>query len=387
MKHWYIFPGLSLVALAGAFLAFPFFIDSFRDKSEVSSHLKNSEGAVSARRAEADRPATSIQKGSDQKKDSFDDSRPILNRETMAWVYPGDPACSAPTEYSDGRVLDVLKPEYFSVNENGDLIFLTEESHGCNAYSSENAEKIRKFSKEQFVTVSSSYSKSTDVFMRRALRDGKDIARLVDFVRANNFTGAELDFEDFGGWDSEIYDRYREFVKRLGEELHSEGKKLVIDGPAIPGNEEVSWYRWRYEDFVSLPVDRIVVMAYDYQFDHGAGSPIAPFLWMEKVLRRTVSKFPDVSRLSVGIPSYGYEGVRGSSQVTILTYDQMKEKQGFETATRDSSSGEMTWTSGNRIYFYQDGKSMDQKRALIEKFGIFSVSVWHLGGNQWFAGE
>lgn len=372
MKCRYIFFGLFLSTSIGVFLAL------FCDKNETPPSLRSSEKILSDQKNESDYLDVKI------RKDFSVNDEIVLNREIMAWVYPGDPSCLASTEYSDGRILDILKPEYFSVNENGDLIFLTEEIWGCNAYSPENVKKIRKFSREQFVTVSSSYAKSMDVFISRELRDGKGILQFVDFVRSNDFTGVELDFEDFGGWDSEIYDHYREFVKRLGEKLHVEGKKLMIDGPAISGNEESSWYKWRYEDFLNLPVDRIVVMAYDYQFDHGAGSPVAPFLWMEKVLQRTVSKFPETSRLSVGIPSYGYEGVRGFSQVKLLTYDQLKEKQGFEMATRDDLSGEMTWESGNNIYYYQDSESMDRKRAIVEKFGITSVSVWHLGGNQWF---
>ena len=39
-----------------------------------------------------------------------------------------------------------------------------------------------------------------------------------------------------------MYDRYTSFVKQLGNALHAEGKKLMIDGPAIPGDEEALWY-------------------------------------------------------------------------------------------------------------------------------------------------
>ncbi len=392
MKNQPQYLRLFFVALGGIVLLASLFFFFFRDENtsrfaDFPRSLSN--GDASSNTSEKDlinqKPSTRSGKGEEQ--NSSNAQSPESARETMAWVYPGAPSCAASNEYSDGRILDVLKPEYFSINESGELIFLTEENRGCNAYSPENSEKIRKFSREQFVTISSSYSKSMDIFITRELRDGENINRLIEFVRSNGFTGVELDFEDFGGWDSGMYDRYTSFVKQLGNALHAEGKKLMIDGPAIPGDEEALWYRWRYEDFLSLPVDRIVIMAYDYQFDHGAGSPIAPLDWMEKVLQRTVSKFPYVERLSVGIPSYGYEGILGSSQVTLLTYDQAKEKPGFETATRENLSGEMTWESGNTVYFYQDGESMNRKRTIAEKFGIFSVSVWHLGGNKWFAGK
>jgi len=311
-------------------------------------------------------------------------NKSLQAQETMAWIYPGEPSCAAKTEYSDGRAIDIIKPEYFSVNESGDLTELLESERGCNGYSAENVSDLKKYSKEQFITVSSSYSKSMDIFLVRALQGDADVNRLAKFAIDNDVTGIELDFEDFGGWSGGTYGRYKEFVQKLGKTLHEKEKKLMIDGPAIPNSEEAAWYPWRYEDFVSLPVDRVVIMAYDYQFDHGAGSPIAPLDWMEQVLKWTVSKFPDISRLSVGVPSYGYRGAIGSNQITLLTYDQIKDMPGFGTAKRDELSGEMTWTDFGVAYFFQDEESMNRKRAIAEKFGIPSVSVWHLGGNKWF---
>jgi len=316
-----------------------------------------------------------------------DVSDPIVSdrRETMAWIYPGEPSCDAKAEYGDGRTIDVLKPEYFSVNEQGGLVFLSEADAGCNGYSPDNIADVKAHSKEQFVTVSASYAKSMDILLSRSVSNDADVKRLVDFVATNGMTGIELDFEDFGGWNAGTYGRFKQFTEKLGTALHEQGKQLMIDGPAIASDEEKGWYQWRYEDFVSLPVDHVVVMAYDYQFDHGTGTPISPLNWTRDVIRYAVSKFPDTSRITIGIPSYGYRGESGTGRISILTYDQTKKIPGFSKAKRDVSSGEMTWTDGGMVDYYQDGESMSLKRKAIEAAGIYSVSVWHLGGNTWFS--
>ncbi len=300
----------------------------------------------------------------------------------MAWLYPSEPGCNASVEYRDGRQIDILKPEFFTINGGGSLQLITAGEASCNGYSPNFVTELKQYSKQQFVTISSASTEDMDIFLARALASDTDIKTLVDFVVNNNLTGIELDFEDFGGWSAQSYTNYKTFVTRLGTALQAKGKQLMLDGPAIADNTEQAWFLWRYEDFVNLPVDTIVVMLYDYQFDHGTGQPIAPLDWMKQVILRTTTKFP-ASRLSIGIPSYGYEGIVGKRPF-IRTYDQLKNKPGFTTASRDTRSGERTWKNGTTIYFYQDSESLRQKIAVVEASGVRSVSIWHLGGNQWF---
>lgn len=305
-------------------------------------------------------------------------------REIMAWIYPGAPACGAQREYSDGRTIHTLKAEYYRVIEGGVLEFLSEDEQGCNGYSVQNIASIKKYSREQYVTVASAYAGDMDLFIQKALQDQSAISTLVDFTVQNNITGVELDFEDFGGWSPAAYARYREFVNVLGNELHANGKKLMIDGPAISNLEEQSWFPWKYEDFVSLPVDRIVVMAYDYQFDHGSGNPVAPIEWIKNVTNWTKTKYPYPARITIGIPAYGYKGVDGTQQFSLMTYEQIQKEPGFSSAVRDQSSAEMTWKNASNVYFYQDTVSLSQKIKAVTDSGIDSISIWHLGGNQWF---
>jgi len=303
-------------------------------------------------------------------------------KETMAWIYPGNPACSARQEMKDGRQIDVLKPEFFTVS-NGLLHIITEDE-GCNGFSEEFVSELKQYSREQYVTVSAAGVDNIASFLKESLDSTENLTTLIKFVVDNNLTGIELDFESFGDWDDEVYGNYLQFVTMLGHELHAENKKLMIDGPAIWNKTSESWFNWRYEDFAELPVDKIVVMAYDYHFDYGAGSPVSPLQWTKEVASYTANRLP-LDKISIGIPSYGYQGRNGTYRSTILTAEQSKSRPGFTSATRDPRSGEMTWKNGANTYFYTDSISMNMKRQLLADMGINSISVWHLGGNPWFS--
>lgn len=302
---------------------------------------------------------------------------------TMAWIYPGNPACGASTEYADGRKIDVLKSEFFTI-AGGFLTLIDTTNSRCNGYSPATITRLKQYSTEQYATVSSASADDMETFIDSALApNSTEIATLVDFTTTNNITGIELDFEDFSSWTPAAYNSYKLFIAALGDALHAKGKKLMIDGPAISNVTEENWFVWRYADFATLPVDQIVIMAYDYQYDYGAGAPVAPLDWIKAVITYSSSKYPK-EKITIGLPSYGYQGAKGSYRITILTNEQIRKKAGFSTAVRDVRSGEMTWKSGNTVYFYQDTVSLQQKRDAAASMGITSVSVWHLGGNLWF---
>lgn len=302
----------------------------------------------------------------------------------MAWIFPSAAHCSASQEYKDGRSIDVLKPEYFTVNEEGQLTLLTEAVRGCNGYSAANAKDIRAHSQEQFVTVSGLIDGirllTTSAELRTQATD-----TLVTFVVDAQFTGVEIDFEDYGNWDAELYRGYLAFLQELGDELHAKGKKLMVDVPPISGGTDQGYYLLTYADIAKTPADYIVVMAYDYQFDHGAGTPLAPTEWVRAVVKQISAVVADKNRIVIGIPSYAYSGVTGSFQMKRHSYQDFTNVSGFGDARRDESSFERIFEHAGKSYVYVDTEALDEKRAFIESLGVGTISVWSLGGNQWFS--
>ena len=127
---------------------------------------------------------------------------PTTLETVMAWGYPGEPACDAYIEAADGRQIDVLKPEFYTVRGGGEFVFMTEDAFGCNGYSTSTTELVRSLSEEQFVTISSSFALDMDAFLRRDEQTGEHTAELVSFVVQEQFKGVEVDFEGLWRLDS-----------------------------------------------------------------------------------------------------------------------------------------------------------------------------------------
>ena len=305
------------------------------------------------------------------------------------WIYPGAPACSAATQLTQINA-PILKPQYFATQNDGTIEVLTVGAPafaGCNAYSPADLALVKQYSQLQFITVSASRAQMHALFTTTTTM-AAGINVLVDNVVTWTVTGVEIDFEGFGSWTNTDYANYQLFLTNLGNALHAQGKQLMIDGPAIPDSSYQALFKFKYEDMNLLPVDYILSMVYDHQYDTGVGTPIAPFAWMTQCINWVKARVPNTNKIVIGMPSYGYHGPVDTYDITIDTYDQSSVLPGFNTATRDPASGEMTWdyiTTNTFSAWFQDSTSMNMKKALIVSLGIRNISVWHLGGgNKWF---
>ena len=317
-------------------------------------------------------------------KPAYQPTQAITNMKTMAWVYPGAPACSAKEEYQDGRKIDVLKPEYLKLDPNGTIIVLTDKEYDCNGYSKENAALIKKNSKESLFMVSGRMDGLSPLFKSKDKID-KSIAKIIDLVNESGFDGVEIDFEDYASWTDAEYTAYLNYIRQLGDELHKINKKLSVDVPAIINDRYQSFYKLKYEDFNDLPVDYFTLMAYDFQYDNGVGAPVASISDITNTIKWAKSKYKKIENIVVGINNYGYYGKTGEFKMTLGTTKSIQTKFKDVTPTRDPNSGELIGKRGNEEFVYSDSESMDKKREAVQKEGINMISVWHLGGNSWFS--
>ena len=313
--------------------------------------------------------------------DGAADSGPALRIE--AWIYPGAPACNAAAEYSDGRHIDVLKPEYYRVDDTGALVQRTVASDGCNGFSAANAADVKAHSTRQLVTVSANGAQ-IGALCGDAAKRAAAVATLVTFDGQIGFSGIDVDFE---GIQTADYPGYLTFLSDLGGALHAKGLLLEVDATAYASAADEALDAFRYEDVDPLPVDGIVIMAYDYMTDYsqnGAGDPIAPNSWVAAVMDYTRPKLKDPSRLVIGIPSYGYAGKTGTFTVDREPSSQFTGLPGAAAAQDFPDAFERTWANQGTSYVYIDAPGLDAKRAFIAAKGAAAISVWHLGGNAWF---
>lgn len=301
----------------------------------------------------------------------------------QAWIYPGPPACGAATDLTDGRAIDTVKAQYFTLTDVGALVQVP--ASQCNGYSTANVALLKAHSKQQFVTISGSIAGITSLASDPAMA-GLRATMLSSFLHATQMNGIELDIEGYSSWSPEQYRAYKNVIATLGTALHAHGFQLMVDGPSIVDAAYQGYYPWKYEDFNSLPVDYLVSMCYDLHYDNGAGTPVASLNDITGCCNWMLSKVSDHNKIVIGLNSYGYHGTPGTyTNMPNDTYEQSSQYPGFANATRDAASGEMMWHNGTTFYDYSDAATLDLKLKTVLATGLSTVSVWHLGGNKWFS--
>jgi hypothetical protein len=307
------------------------------------------------------------------------------------YMYPGSPGENASTEFNADRVAGrkaySLMPEYLafdSAQANG-IKTLTVAVDGVNAYNATNATDIITNSTETIITVSGSATEITTI-MGSALA-APSRAAMVNFVTTNNFTGIGIDVEGFSGWTVAQKNTYIAYMTQLSTDLHAVNKKLLIYMPAIYSvANQTAYNNYKQEDMLAILADYYVIAAYDYYFDFDASVGGSPYQFIADSVNWTKAKFgiSNYSKIVVGINSTGYSQNGPSlSQVSAFkTKNQMSVIAGYATATRDTLSDEMTWTSTGLKHWYSDTTTMNNKIAYIKNtLGIDKISVWVLGGN------
>jgi len=180
----------------------------------------------------------------------------------------------------------------------------------------------------------------------------------------------------------------------------------MIDGPSlITEPTATSYTQWDYSDFYndpdfpSLPanVDFVCVMVYGRYWDiwednqssgitHDFGG-VSPEAWVNQVISYVKSELTNtnINKIVIGLPSYGYHAI-SISNFAEDTKKQTSNNPFYGGNPRDTLSHERYFTDNNTEvrWYYQDAIGMSEKIEFIRSKGIKHVSVWHLGGNDWF---
>lgn len=290
-----------------------------------------------------------------------------------AWIYPDEP--KALEVLKNTTTIQAVKAEFMHINDDGSVEQIDQSEDMPNGYSQSVVDTIKAHSNEQYFTVSGSLEGTT------AAMDQSDqtIANIVELSNKTGFN-VELDWEDFGQWDSAYYAHYKQFVHKLATVLHEHGRSLMIDGPPIYDKASQGWYQWKYEELLPL-VDDVVMMVYDNQFDTGVGNSIAPSDWTKQCLE-WLSKTTDGKGIA-GIAAYGYMGDAANNRITVNTSDNIKRRAGDAHFSRNSD-GELTAEHNGTFYDYADKQTMEVRLKQVENSGLTRASVWSLGSNPWF---
>ena len=213
----------------------------------------------------------------------------------------------------------------------------------------------------------------------RLLTDPSAVARAVEAVAGQaarfGLAGITLDLENVAARDRR---HLSQFVARLADRLHREGRRLSVAVPARTGDGPSNAY-----DYAALAhaADQLWLMTYDQHYRTGPPGPVASVQWVEQVVRYAVSQAP-AARIVLGLPAYGYEWSRSGRTARGLTYGQAMGRLQASGAT-------LRWHPVHRVpYFttpdgsevwFEDRFSAAYKLQLVDRYGLAGVAVWRLG--------
>ncbi|CAM3072000.1 glycosyl hydrolase family 18 protein [Prescottella defluvii] len=218
------------------------------------------------------------------------------------------------------------------------------------------------------------------VLRDRALRR-THVEALTDLVTTHGFDGIQIDYEDLSAADR---DDFSTFVGDLGTALHRIGRVLDVAVHAKPTDAGYGQHN-EAQDYAAIAAgaDRVIVMAYDRHWATSTAGPIAPYDWVEEVVRYAVTRIPR-EKLVLGVGLYGYDWV--GSAGTPLTWTEVMS---VAAAHRPSMRWDETALSTHFTYvvegithevWFENARSVRARAALARRHGLAGVALWRLGG-------
>lgn len=192
----------------------------------------------------------------------------------------------------------------------------------CGRLSSQDDQTLLAFARARGLAVLPSLLTLSGSLNHRLLTDPAVANRLIDeivaYVTAEDYAGFDLDLEGIEPGDRPAYSA---FVARLGAALRARGKLLTLAVPAKTADVTTGW-AGAY-DYAALGphADLMTLMTYDYRGPWSGPGSIAPYDWVERVVRFAASQLP-AQKILIGLAFYGYDWNLTTGQTRSLHYRQ-----------------------------------------------------------------
>lgn len=200
------------------------------------------------------------------------------------------------------------------------------------------------------------------------------------------YDGVNIDFENVDKADRQAYSR---FVRLLSARLRPAGYLVTLSVPAKTWDNPDHGWSGAFDYAALAPwVDYLVPMAYDEHWSTSIPGPVASYLWMERVIKYTISVVPR-NKVILGLPVYGYDWpvVNSGPQPAARALSALKA---VEQAKEFGVA--ITWDDGSKTpyyYYTRDGqrrvvhfsneRSLEFQLILVRDHRLAGVIFWRLG--------
>lgn len=210
----------------------------------------------------------------------------------------------------------------------------------------------------------------------------RHVRSIVDLTGENGYDGIQIDYEDLPSSDR---DAFSAFITDLGAAMHSAGKLLYV---TVHVKEDDAGYdaRNRAQDYAAIgqAADMVCLMAYDWHWSTGPAGPIAPYDWVERVLRYSVTQIP-AEKIILGVGLFGYDWVGTKAdnltwrQVLALA-SQYQVDELWDVGGQSPHFSYVDEAGQQHEVWYENGRSAAAKFDLARRYELGGIELWRMGG-------
>ena len=206
---------------------------------------------------------------------------------------------------------------------------------------------------------------------------------LVDLAREHDWDGVEI---DYGNLPPTAGPSFVEFLGRLRDQLHDEGRDLIVTVPARVSDEErAEALAYSYQALGNVS-DQLRLRTHFHAWEGSAPGPVAPLSWLQDVVAYAVERVPR-EKLMLGLATYGFDwgpdrGVELQTADALALASELGVRPQWNAAAAAHTFSYVEDGVEHTVWF-EDSRSVEQKYALAEREGLRGVAIWRLGGEDW----
>jgi spore germination protein len=220
-----------------------------------------------------------------------------------------------------------------------------------------------------------------DPAVRRAL-----IADVRAMLAEKGFAGVDVDFEFLPGSSAQPY---AAFLAELRGALAPEGYFVwAALAPKTSAGQKGLLYEGHDYAAVGAAADAVLLMTYEWGYTYGPPMAVAPLPNVRAVLDYAVTEIPP-EKIFLGVPNYGYDwplpyrqGVTRAQSLSNQEAIALAVRVGAEIAYDEAAAApHFGYTDPGGIaheVWFEDGRSMQAKLALIAGYGLRGAGFWNL---------
>jgi spore germination protein len=218
------------------------------------------------------------------------------------------------------------------------------------------------------------------------------IGQIVETMTQQGYGELNIDFEFVLREDRDVFVT---FTQEAAAAVRAAGLRSSVDlAPKTSRDQRGLLYESHDYAALAQPVDRVLLMAYEWGYKYGPPQAVAPLNQVRRVVEYALTEIP-AEKIWLGMPNYGYDWplpyqrgetvarTIGNVEAVTIAWDNRAEIFYDETA----QSPNFVYTRNGIVHrvWFEDLRSWQAKLNLVREYGLAGVGVWQL--NQlWRAG-